>query len=127
MEGSPAYDSMGLNHIMKTTLEEKEAARVEDQALAPLSRVVEAEISRQKWRGDMANDAYKYFKSINKDKVNLTEVGQPLPVVEKDIAWKLGGWVASTAQQRRNQGADGGSAVTKIRLVVKNSTAGEKS
>jgi hypothetical protein len=37
----------------------------------------------------------------------------------------LGGWVASTAQQRRSQGADGGSAVTKIRLMVKNSGAGD--
>jgi len=127
MEGSSFYDSMGLNHVMKTTTEEKEAALAEDQALAPLSRVVEAEIDRQKWRGDMAHAAYTAFKAANKDKINLTEVGQPLPVVEKDAAWKLGGWVASTAQQRRNQGADGGSAVTKIRLVVKNSTAGEKS
>lgn len=126
MEGSPFYDSMGLNHVMKTTKEEKEAALVEDQALAPLSRVVEAEIDRQKWRGDMANDAYKYSKG-SKDSGKLTELGQPLPTVEKDAPWKLGGWVASTAHQRRTQGADGGSAVTKIRLMVKNSTAGESS
>lgn len=127
MEGSSFYESMGLNGVMKTTVKEKEAALVEEQAIAPLSKVVEAEINRQKWRGDMAHDAYKCFKSASKDKVNLTEVGQPLPVVQKDAAWKLGGWVASTAQQRRNQGADGGSAVTKIRLMVKNSSVGEKS
>jgi len=126
MEGTPQYYSMGLNHVMKTTSEEKEAAPLEDQALAPLSRVVEAEIDRQKWRGEMASEAYEYFKS-NKDNINLTEAGQPLPVVEKDSAWKLGGWVASTAQQRRTQGADGGSAVTKIRLMVKSNTIGENS
>jgi len=126
-EGSPIHDQLGLNHVMKTTKEEREAALAEDQALAPLSRVVEAEINRQKWRGDMANDAYKYCRSVSKDKFDLTEVGQSLPVVEKDAAWRLGGWVASTGQQRRNQGADGGSAVTKIRLMVKNSTSGEKS
>ena len=75
----------------------------------------------------MANDAYQYCRSMSKDEFDLTEVGQSLPVVEKDAAWRLGGWVASTGQQRRNQGADGGSAVTKIRLMVKNSTSGEKS
>ena len=128
MEGKTHYDSLGLNHVMKTTAEEKEAAIIEDQALTPLSKVVEAEIERQKWRGDMANEAYKKCsKGLSKETINLTEVGQPLPVVEKDTAWKLGGWVASTAQQRRNQGADGGCAVTKIRLNIKNSSAGENS
>lgn len=122
MEGKPEYYSMGLNHVMKTTAEEKEAALLEDEGLKQLAKVVEAEIDRQKWRGEMAGQAYKYSKQSN-----LTEVGQPLPVVEKDTAWKLGGWVASTAQQRRNQGADGGSAVTKIRLMVKSSTVGENS
>jgi len=47
--------------------------------------------------------------------MKLTEAGLPLPTAEKDSAWKLSGWVASTAQQRRAQGADGGGAVTKIR------------
>ena len=73
----------------------------------------------------MASEAYSYFKSSkqkNDGSLNLTEVGQPLPIVKKDAGWKLGGWVASTAQQRRSQGADGGQAVTKIRLNVKSSS-----
>jgi hypothetical protein len=119
MEGTPQYFSMGLNHVMKTTAEEKEAALLEDEALQPLVKVVEAGIDRQKFRGEMHKKAFEYIK-LTKASV-LTEAGQPLPVVKKDDAWKLGGWVASTAQQRRSQGADGGSAVTKIRLMVKSS------
>ena len=126
MEGTPQYFSMGLNHVMKTTAEEQEAALLEDEALEPLIKVVEDEIGRQKWRGEMAGNAYQRFKDT-KGNMNLTEAGQPLPIVEKDAAWKLGGWVASTAQQRRSQGADGGSAVTKIRLMVKSSGAGDDS
>lgn len=119
MEGTPQYYSLGLDSVMKTTAEEKDAVSLEDQTLAPLAKVVDTEIDRQKWRGDMAAKAYEYFKRDNK---NPAEIGQPLPLVEKDAAWKLGGWVASTAQQRRAKGADGGSAVTKIRLMVKNSS-----
>ena len=124
LEGTPQYYSMGLDNVMKTTAEEKEATSLEDQVLAPLAKLVENEIDKQKWRGEMASKAYEYFKRENK---NPTDIGQPLPVVEKDAAWKLGGWVASTAQQRRAQGADGGSAVTKIRLMVKNSGGVESS
>ena len=122
MEGTPQYFSMGLNHVMKTTAEEKEAALLEDEALKPLIKVVEDEIDRQKWRGELFGETFKSSKTSA-----LTDAGQPLPVVEKDQAWKLGGWVASTAQQRRSQGADGGSAVTKIRLMVKSSSAGDDS
>lgn len=120
MEGTPQYYSMGLNHVMKTTAEEKETAQAEDDALKPLVHVVEAEVDRQRWRGEMA-------AAMAREKGgDLTGAGQPLPVVEKDTAWKFGGWVASAAQQRRAQGADGGSAITKIRLMVKSSsTVGE--
>ncbi len=121
MEGTPQYLSLGLNHVIKISAEEKEAAELEDALLNPLAQVVEAEIDKQRWRGEMAGQAYKYFKST-KDNLDLTGIGQPLPVVEKDSAWKLGGWIASTAQQRRSQGADGGSAITKIRLMVKSSS-----
>jgi len=124
MEGTPQYYSMGLNHVMKTTTEEKnEGMDLDEIAMAPLVKVVDAEVDRQKWRGEMAGEAYKYFKTSKSDSANFAEAGQPLPVVEKDAAWKCGGWVASTAQQRRKQGADGGSAVSKIRLNVKSSTA----
>ena len=121
MEGTPQYHSMGLKDVMKTTKEEKEAAELENQALAPLMQVVEAEVDRQKWRGEMAGEAYKYYKN-SKDNINLSEADQPLPVAVKDQAWNLGGWVASTAQQRRAQGADGGSAVRASRLLVKSTS-----
>ena len=124
MEGTPQYYSMGLQHVMKTTAEEKEGARLEDESLKPLVQVVEAEVDRQKWRGEMPGQAYKYFKNSTEN-INLTECGQPLPTIEKDAAWKMGGWVASTAHQRRSQGADGGSAVTKIRLMVKSTSTVE--
>ena len=97
---------------------------MEDQILASLAKVVDSEIDKQIWRGEMASKSYDYSKrDRNAAGTAAAEIGQPLPVVEKDAAWKLGGWVASTAQQRRAQGADGGSAVTKIRLLVKNSSA----
>merc|ERR1719291_1106595 len=107
-------DLMGSNPIMKTTEEEKEAGAQEDRVLAPLVRAVQAEVDRQKWRGEMAKEMYK---CSHKEGANLMDVGQPLPVLKKDPAWKLGGWVASTAHQRRKEGADGGSAVSKIRLM----------
>jgi hypothetical protein len=118
MEGTPQYYAMGMDQVVKTTVEEKDAASLDDQALAELGKAVEDEICRQRWRGEMASEAYNSCK-----KEDMTVVGQPLPLVKKDEAWRLGGWVASTAQQRRAQGADGGSAVTKIRLMV-SKTAG---
>jgi len=130
MEGTPQYYSMGLDHVMKTTAEEKEAAALEDQALTPLVRVVEAEIDRQVWRGEMAGKAFEYFMSNKEEnKMNWAEVGTPLPIVKKDAAWKFGGWVASTAQQRRTHGTDGGSEVKKITLNFskRNSIGGENS
>jgi hypothetical protein len=59
-----------------------------------------------------------------KENSNLADVDQPLPLVKRDDAWKLGGWVASSAQQRRKKLADGGIGVTKIRLMVKSSSTG---
>jgi hypothetical protein len=117
MEGTPQYYALGMDQVIKTTVEEKDAASLDDQALAELGKTVEEEIDRQRWRGEMTSEAYSNCK-----KEDMTVVGQPLPLVKKDDAWKLGGWVASTAQQRRAQGADGGSAVTKIRLLVSKST-----
>lgn len=120
---TPQNTSLGLNHIMKATTEEEEAASLEDESLKPLIKVVEDEIDRQKWRGEMAKEAFDMFMST-KENSNLADVGQPLPLVKRDDAWKLGGWVASTAQQRRKKLADGGIGVTKIRLMVKSSSTG---
>jgi len=120
---TPQNTSLGLNHIMKATTEEEEAASLEDESLKPLIKVVEDEIDRQKWRGEMAKEAFDIIMST-KENSNLADVGQPLPLVKRDDAWKLGGWVASTAQQRRKKLADGGIGVTKIRLMVKSSSTG---
>jgi len=122
-EGTMKFHSLGFDQVMASTPEEREACKVEDDViLAPLVLLVNAEIDRQKWRGEMAAKAYEYFL---REKKPPAEIGQPLPIVKRDTAWKLGGWVASTAQQRRAMGADGGSAVTKIRLMVKNSSGAE--
>lgn len=122
-EGTSKFQSLGFDQVMTSTSEEREACKVEDdEILAPLASLVNAEIDRQRWRGEMAAKAYEYFL---REKKPPAEIGQPLPIVKRDTAWKLGGWVASTAQQRRAMGADGGSAVTKIRLMVKNSSGAE--
>ena len=117
MDGTQQYFALGMDQVIKTTVEERNAAALDDQALAELGKAVDEEIDKQKWRGEMASESYSNCK-----KEDMTGVGQPLPLVKKDDAWRLGGWVASTSQQRRTQGADGGSAVTKIRLLVSKST-----
>jgi hypothetical protein len=50
-------------------------------------------------------------------------IGQPLPPIQRDAAFKQGGWIASAAQQRRALALDGGTAVTKIRLTVKTASS----
>ena len=116
MEGTPQYAALGMDGVLKQTPEEKEATAKEDEILAPLANIVDSELDRQKWRGEMAAKAYEYFERDHKG--NQAEIGQPLPLVEKNVAWKLGGWVASTAQQRREKNLDGGRAVRKINLHV---------
>ena len=107
--------------MIKTLDEEKDAANVEEASLAELNRLVAVEIDRQLWRGEMAMKAYEYYKT---GKVNLTQdasaleqgIGQPLPPIQRDSAFKAGGWIASSAQQHRALALDGGTAVTKLRL-----------
>ena len=48
-------------------------------------------------------------------------IGDLLPPILRDSAFKQGGWVTSTSRQRRAMQLDGGMAVTKIRLTVKGS------
>ena len=137
-EGTQRYKDLGAHHVMKMTDEERQAAGLEDALCEPLRTIVSTEVHRQEWRHTMAQAAYKHRKQLQKqekqqqqqqqqqtskpplnDPNNKQGIGEPLPIVRKDTAWKLGGWVASTAQQRRAKGADGGTAVTKIRLTVK--------
>lgn len=123
MEGTPQYKAMGLNNVLKETVEEREATTKEDEVLKPLALIVDNEIDRQTWRGEMAAKAYEYFKRDNK--TSQAEIGQPLPVIEKDASWKLGGWVASTAQQRRAQNLDWGAAVSRINVKLSSKSSGE--
>ena len=146
-EGTQRYRDLGAHRVMKISDEERQAAGLEDASCEPLRQIVSNEILRQEWRGTMASAAYKQHKRNNHNKEQIDHpptssntttknnsgatilpddpnhknkgIGQPLPIIKKDMAWKLGGWIASTAQQRRAKGSDGGTAVTKIRLTVK--------
>jgi hypothetical protein len=121
-ENTPRYKELGAHFVMKITDEEKEAAQAEEAGFASFNKVVDSEIDRQKWRGEMAIRAYEYQRadkgsSMMKD-IGELGIGEALPPVQKDLGFKLGGWLASTTQQRRAAGLDGGTAVTKIRLLV---------
>jgi hypothetical protein len=124
-EGTRRYEDLGANHVMKITDEEKAAASAEEAALEGINRLVNVELDRQKWRGEMAMKAYEFHKSGSGAKVDVAAaeqgIGQPLPPIQRDTAFKNGGWVASAAQQRRALALDGGTAVTKLRLTVKSS------
>ena len=106
----------------RNTEEEKAAASAEEAALEGINLLVNVELERQKWRGEMAMKAFEHHKH-NNTKVDPNQleqgIGQPLPPIQRDTAFKNGGWVASAAQQRRALALDGGTAVTKLRLTVK--------
>ena len=79
------------------------------------------EIDRQVWRGEMAARSYELYKNgktSSSTDATATEqgIGQPLPPIQRDSAFKAGGWIASAAQQRRALALDGGTAVTKLRI-----------
>jgi hypothetical protein len=126
LEGTPNYEKMGAHRVMKISEEEKAAAAAEDASLADINRLVNLELDRQAWRGEMAKKAYDMFKSSKGSVSDVAAaeqgIGQPLPPIQRDSAFKQGGWVASAAQQRRALALDGGTAVTKLRLTVKNTT-----
>ena len=114
---------------MKITDEEKAAATAEEASLSDINRLVNVELDRQVWRGEMAQKAYEVFKSSKKSTTPMQDmaaaeqgIGQPLPPIQRDAAFKQGGWIASAAQQRRALALDGGTAVTKLRLTVKTSS-----
>ena len=128
LEGTQRYRDLGAHLVMQVTDEEKEAAAAEDADLGDIANIVSKELGRQQWRGEMALKAYRYYKeesaSSIKDTTSPSEQGrgQPLPPVQRDSAFKQGGWIASAAQQRRALALDGGHAVKKIRLTVKGSS-----
>jgi hypothetical protein len=107
-------------NVMTISEEEKAAASAEEATLGDLSRLVDSEIDRQVWRGEMVTKAYTLRTGNTKVDVAAAEqgLGQPLPPIQRDTAFKQGGWIASWAQQRRQGKLDGGTAVTKLRLKV---------
>jgi hypothetical protein len=125
-EKTERYQDMGAHHVMKISDQEKAAANDEDNSLADINRLVQVELDRQVWRGEMAKKAYALYKD-SKGSAPIQDVaaaeqgiGQPLPPIKRDPAFKAGGWIASAAQQRRALALDGGTAVT-LRLKVKGS------
>jgi hypothetical protein len=124
-EKTKQYAELGAHLVMQISEEEKAAAASEETSLGDINRFVEMELNRQAWRGEMAKKAQELYKK-NKGSTALQDVaaaeqgiGQPLPPIQRDNAFKQGGWIASAAQQRRALALDGGTAVTKIRLTVK--------
>lgn len=128
-EGTQHYRDMGGHHVMKISDKEKAAATAEENSLSEINRLVEGERDRQVWRGEMAQKAYAMYKankgSIPGQDLAAAEkgIGQPLPPIVRDASFKLGGWIASAAKQRRDLALDGGTAVTKVRLKVKSADA----
>jgi len=106
---------------MKTSTEEKEQSNAEESSLAEIDRLTKMEVDRQAWRGEMVKKAYEFYKSgksasLADASASEQGIGHPLPPIQRDPAFKAGGWIASAAQQRRGASLDGGSAVTKLRI-----------
>lgn len=117
------YKDLGADKVMSVEDDEKIAAEIGYKANEPFRKVIISEIDRQRWRGEMAKKK-KAASNTSKDPTAASlGLNQPLDIVEKDDAWKLGSWVTSAAHQRRALGADGGSmlSVTKLRLTMKGS------
>lgn len=120
------YKQLGADTVMLSTETENEAANEEGESLAAINHIVEKEIDRQKWRGEMASKAFEYHEYDKSRKapdatVTVVGIGQPLRMVERDTAFRQGGWIASAAQQRRANEDDGGCKKV-IRLTMKSSS-----
>eukprot|EP00529_Nitzschia_sp_RCC80_P005154 CAMPEP_0113472682 /NCGR_PEP_ID=MMETSP0014_2-20120614/17643_1 /TAXON_ID=2857 /ORGANISM="Nitzschia sp." /LENGTH=996 /DNA_ID=CAMNT_0000365403 /DNA_START=1 /DNA_END=2987 /DNA_ORIENTATION=+ /assembly_acc=CAM_ASM_000159 len=113
-------EELGVDKVMKTSAEEESASLQEERLLSEMKNRVTMEIDRQIWRGEMSSEAYKIHRSTPKTSsvsdLSAKErgIGEPLPPIERDKAFKAGGWVSSAAQQRRNRNLDGGGILTKV-------------
>jgi len=126
MKSNPQWSrDLGAQYVMQITEEEKAASIAEEASIVDVERLVDVEVDRQVWRGEMFEAAFKLSKGSKKN-VDVAAVeqgiGVPLPPIARDAAFRQGGWIASAANQRRKSNLDGGSAVTKLRLTVKNSS-----
>ena len=111
---------LGSQNVMRTSSEENVAAAKECSSLAGLKSLVQKEIDRQEWRCKMVSKAYERSRFQTSAKIDVAAkeqgIGEPLPPIERDAAFKQGGWISSAAQQRRDRHLDGGTAVTKLRV-----------
>lgn len=114
---------MTTDNIMIATEEEKEAVATEEGELAELDLIVTSEIDRQVWRGEMFRKSFELSSALRSNIQDMASaeqgIAQPLPPIARDPAFQQGGWIASTAQQRREKALDGGSAVSKLRIFKK--------
>jgi hypothetical protein len=122
-EWTKDYRELGVNKVMKTSEEEKIAANEEEASLAELQRLVSIELDRQIWRGEMSMKAFNIYKTTKSSTTSVADpgaseqgIGIPLPPIKRDLSFKQGGWIASSAQQRRAANLDGGVSVSKIRI-----------
>jgi len=123
------YAELGAHLVMKISDDERAAAAEEENALSELNRLVATELKRQEWRGDMAKKAFDISRGTGvaqgQDVAAAEQgIGQPLPPINRDNAFRQGGWIASAAQQRRALSLDGGTAVKSVRLRGKASSDG---
>jgi hypothetical protein len=101
-------------------VQSKTQSQPPEKFLVDIGRCVETERDRQVWRGEMAKKFYEISNAnAAKQQTAPSPVGNPLPPILRDTAFRLGGWIASAAQQRRKDRLDGGTAVKKIRLSTK--------
>jgi len=120
----PEWIKKGADEVMKVGEynDEKLAAEMEDKANESLRKIINLELDRQQWRGDLAQVLKNSSNgSGSKDPIAVSQgLNQPLDIVEKNEAWKLGSWVTSAAYQRRARNEDGGAVVsaTKLRLTM---------
>jgi hypothetical protein len=121
--GTQKYKDLGANQVMSVKDDEKIESEIGYKANESLREIINSEIDRQRWRGELAKKRKDSTNgTVTKDPSAASEgLNQPLDIIEKDEAWRLGAWVTSAAHQRRAVGADGGSMVsaTTLRLTMK--------
>jgi len=102
-------------------VESANGAAADQKVLIDLAHKVGEERKRQEWRGEMYKR--KVATSVKDPNALNNPLEWLLPPIERDDAFRLGGWIASTGQQRRAGGLDGGTTVRSVNLRMKPSNA----
>ncbi|KAI2508507.1 hypothetical protein MHU86_5906 [Fragilaria crotonensis] len=118
---TPRYKALGADRVLKVLDEETDAATIEEKLFEPVTKIVNLELDRQTWRGEMVTKAYEHTMEKKGGNKEDNAIGDLLPPILRDNAFKQGGWVTSTSRQRRAMQLDGGIAVTKLQIRVKGS------